>query len=114
MGNFRNLVAWQEANALANDLNAAYPIRYRRDYPGLRAQLLKAAGSVADCLAEGCGKRSRLEMARFAGMAYTSAQEVQSQLIRARACGALKPDQCDDFDKRADRVAKLCFGLSEI
>ena len=114
MGDFRNLVAWQEANALANDMHAAYPLRSRRDYPGLRAQLLKAAGSVADCLAEGCGKRSRLELARFAGMAYTSAQEVQSQLIRARACRVLAPARCDDFDQRADRVAKLCFGLTEI
>ena len=114
MGDFRNLVAWQEANALANDMNAAYPIRSRRDYPGLRAQLLRAAASVADCLAEGCGKRSRLELARFAAMAYTSAQEVQSQLIRARACGVLSATQCDDFDRRAHRVARLCFGLSDI
>jgi four helix bundle protein len=114
MGDFKNLVAWQEANALANDMHAAYPLRSRRDFPGLRAQLLKAAGSIADCLAEGCGKRSRLELARFAGMAYTSAQEVQSQLIRARACRVLSTAQCDDFDRRAERVAKLWVGLSEI
>src|SRR6188768_1731803 len=113
MGDFKNLVAWQVASALAIDMHSAYPIRSRRDYPGLRAQLLTAAGSVADCLAEGCGKRSRLELARFAGMAYTSAKEVQSQLIRARACGVLSAARCDDFDRRADRVAKLCFGLSD-
>ena len=112
MGDFRQLVAWQEANALANELHSVFTSRRADVYPGLRDQLLRAAASVAANLAEGCAKRSRLELARFADMAYGSSKEVESHLERARGARALTDQQFAELSARADRVAKLCFGLS--
>jgi four helix bundle protein len=79
----------------------------------MRDQILRAAGSVSDNLAEGCAKRSRLELARFAEMAYASAKEVQSQLERANGVRALNDAQYRELSERADRVAKLCYGLAQ-
>jgi four helix bundle protein len=114
MGDFRQLVAWQESNALACDLHAALDVRRRNVYPGLRDQILRAAGTIPDCLAEGCAKRSRLELARFADMAYAAAKEVESQLERARTTRTFTEHQFSDFATRLDRVARLCFGLSRL
>jgi four helix bundle protein len=112
MGDFRTLLAWQEATTLACDLHAAFTVRRPNTYPGLRDQLLRAAGAVADNLAEGCARRSRLELARYADMAYASVKEVESQLERARRTRALTDQQFADFACRADRIARLCFGLA--
>jgi four helix bundle protein len=114
MGDFRQLVAWQESNSLACDLHAALDVRRRNVYPGLRDQILRAAGTIPDCLAEGCAKRSRLELARFADMAYAAAKEVESQLERARTTRTFTEHQFSDFATRLDRVARLCFGLSRL
>ncbi len=110
MGDFRQLIAWQQANALANDLHAALTTRRGERYPGLRSQLLRAAASVPANLAEGCAKRSRLELGRFADIAYGSAKEVESHLERARGTRTISEGQYADFSARVDRVAKLCFG----
>jgi four helix bundle protein len=112
MGDFRKLIAWQEADALAGDLFDAFPPGRPNVYTDLRAQILTAAGGVPDCLAEGCASSSPAEFKRYAGMAYKSAKEVESQLARARRTRAITESQFHGFSKRADRVSKLCYGLA--
>lgn len=114
MGDFKKLIAWQEANALAGDLFDAFPPGRAHVYTDLRAQILTAAGGVPDCLAEGCASPSPAEFKRFAGMAYKSSKEVESQLARARRTRALTEAQFADFAKRNDRVSKLCYGLARV
>ena len=112
MGDFRKLIAWQEADSLANDLHAAFSVRKRNAYPGLRRQILKAAATTADCLVEGCAKISPLDFRRYAEMSYASSKEVEGQLIRAFKTKALTQMQYDIFAARADRVSKLVYGLT--
>jgi four helix bundle protein len=80
--------------------------------PGLRAQILRAVSSIADNLAEGCAKRSRRELARYADMAYASAKEVENDLIRARGLGMIGRVVFEDLMRQGDEVSRLCFGLS--
>lgn len=87
MGGFRRLIAWQKANAFSLMVHAAFKNVRVRVSPGLRAQILRAVSSTPDTLAEGCAKRSRRELARYADMAYASSKEVENQLIRAHALG---------------------------
>src|SRR4051812_21906672 len=60
-----------------------------RRAPGLRAQILRAAQRIGDAIAEGCGKNSDFELARFAEIAGGSAAEVQSQLVYALGYGII-------------------------
>ena len=105
-------MAWQEASSLALHLHSIFDVRRARSYPGLRDQILRAAGSVPDNLAEGCAKRSRPELVRYADMAYASVKEVESQLERARGIGVLTEEEFAELSGQADVVAKLCFGLA--
>ena len=113
MGNFKNLEAWRQANSLASDLYAAFQRQRGKAYPGLRDQILRAAGAIPDNLAEGCARLSRLELARYADIAYASAKEVESQLERARTSRALSEQQYAEFAARVDQVARLCYGLAK-
>jgi four helix bundle protein len=111
MGDFKKLVAWQKSRAFTQQLNVAFKVR-GTTVPGLRAQILRAAGSVSSTLAEGCAKDSRAELARFANMAYGSIKEVESDLIRAFDAGLLTRAEFEDLAKQADDVARWCYGLA--
>lgn len=112
MGDFRRLIAWQKANAYALAVHAAFNGRIGSRAPGLRGQILRAADAIPDNLAEGCAKRSRKELARFADNAYASAKEVESQLIRAHALGILSRTVFEDLMLQSDEVCRLCFALA--
>ncbi len=112
MGDFRRLIAWQKANAYALAVHAAFRNVRTRASPGLRGQILRAVSSIADNLAEGCAKRSRRELARYADMAYASAKEVENDLIRARGLGMIGRVVFEDLMRQGDEVSRLCYGLS--
>ena len=77
---FEDIHGWQEARKLTNDI---YRIsgagQFSRDY-GLRDQIRRAAVSTMTNIAEGFDCDSKLEFARFLGIARCSAVEVQSLL----------------------------------
>ena len=75
MGDFKQLIAWQKAHAFALAVHAAFKGTKAHVSPGFRAQILRAVSSIADNLAEGCAKRSRRELARYADDAYASSKE---------------------------------------
>ena len=66
MQDFTKLKVWQKAHRCAIDLKREIDNGPRWNFPGLRGQALRAAASIADTIAEGCGKQSPLELARYA------------------------------------------------
>src|SRR3954469_12132657 len=83
MHDFTRLKIWRRAIQLSVDIAAAIPVSAGRKAPGLRGQILSASEGISDAIAEGCGKSSDRELARFADMAAGSTSEVQSQLVLA-------------------------------
>ena len=113
MRDFRKLIAWQKAHALAVAAHGVLKDGDVRSLPGLRAQLLRAAASVPANLAEGCGKRSEAEFARFIDIAIGSTREVENHLLMARDLGCLHADAADRLIRDADEVARILFGLAK-
>jgi len=77
---FRDLVAWQRAMDLVvavYDASRGFP---KEEAFGLTGQLRRAVVSVPSNLAEGFGRRSRMEYARYILMSLASLFEVQTQL----------------------------------
>ncbi len=114
MGDFKKLVAWQKAHALGLAVHAAFKGRKAHVSPGFRAQILRAVSSIADNLAEGCAKRSRRDLARYADDAYASSKEVENDLIKAQGLKILGRSVAEDLLRQSDEVSRLCFGLSRI
>ena len=114
MGDFTKLIAWQKAHAFALAVHEAFRSVRTRAAPGLRAQVLRAASSIPDNLAEGCAKRSRRELARYADHAYASAKEVLNDLVKARDLGILALDVYDRLYPQGDEVCRLSFSLTRV
>ena len=114
MGDFKQLVAWQRANAFALAVHAAFKGTKANVSPGLRAQVLRAVNAIADNLAEGCARRSRRDLARHADTAYAESKEVENHLIKSRGLGILDRAVFEDLITQSDEVSRLCFGLSRL
>jgi len=114
MGDFTKLIAWQKAHAFTIAVRDAFILLDTNSAPGLRSQILRAANSIPDNLAEGCAKRSRRELARYADDAYGSGKEVMNDLMKARDFGILPSEVYDRLEPQCDEVCRLCFALSRI
>jgi len=84
---FRDLVVWQKAHQFVlavYRLTESFP---DRENFGLSHQLRRAAVSIPANIAEGFGKRSRAEKARFLNIAEGSLEECRYYLILTQDLG---------------------------
>jgi four helix bundle protein len=111
MGDFKKLKVWQKAHALALEVytcTASFPDHERY---GLTAQLRRAAGSVAANIAEGCGRRTDNELARYVRISLGSATELEYHLLLATDIGFLPPKLYDSLCPSVLEVQNMLAGL---
>jgi len=80
---------------------------------GLTSQLRRAAVSTAANIAEGSGRGSDQEFARFLDMAAGSVAETRSHLLLAHDLGYLKPEITEGLSEKAVELGRMLHGLSE-
>jgi len=89
MQDFRHLKVWQKSHELTlamYRLTSAFP---REEVYGLSAQMRSSSSSIPTNLAEGCGRGTDAELARFAQISMGSASELEYQCLLARDLGYL-------------------------
>lgn len=111
MRNYRDLQVWNKAHSLTLAL-----YRVSRDFPrdevyGLTSQIRRAAVSIGCNLAEGCGRRSAAEFARFVRIAMGSASELDYQLLVCRDLGFMKEDDFLPTSSTLTEVRKMLTAL---
>ena len=85
--NFRDLVVWQKAHQLVLAVYGFTESFPDREKFGLSHQMRRAAVSIPAHIAEGFGKRSPAEKARFLNIAEGSLEECRYYLILADDLG---------------------------
>jgi four helix bundle protein len=86
---FTRLHVWLRADALARSVYEAADRLPTDERFGLTRQMKRAATSIPSSIAEGAGRESPREFARFLAIASGSASELESQLLFAAAQGFL-------------------------
>ena len=107
MRDFKQLKVWQKAHRLVLDV-----YRHTRAFPdderySLTAHLLKSAISIPSNIAEGCGRESDTELARFLSIAAGSASETEYQLLLARDLGYLSEAHHRDLDTQVNEIKRM-------
>lgn len=108
---FRKLRVWQESIELAAavyELTAFLPEAERY---WLRAQMRSSAISVSSNIAEGCGRPTRRDMARFLGIAIGSICELESQLHVLVRLEVLDEVSIQSLMARTDRCKRQLISL---
>ena len=115
MHNFRRLEVWEDSLALAQkiyELTSSFPSKERY---GLTAQIRSAAVSIGSNIAEGAGRGSPRELARFIRIALGSIAEVDSQIELAVRLGIVEaqPDLREFMRVLSARLLKLHDRITE-
>lgn len=111
MGDFQKLDVWVKAHRLSIDITRFTATIRRAEGSVLKGQLKRSVQSVPATIAEGAGKTSDAEFARFLDMALGSASETHSHLITARDLGFLSPKEFYHLADRTSEVRRMLYGL---
>lgn len=108
---FEDIQAWQEARILTQQIYAITRAgSFAKDF-GLRDQIQRAAVSAMSNIAEGFDCESKLEFARFLGIARRSVVEVQSLLYTALDAGYITKDCFHSYFSQANKTKALIGGF---
>ena len=100
---FEDIQAWQEARKLVKMIYSITSNNsFSKDF-GMRDQIRRASVSVMANIAEGFDCESKVEFARFLGIARRSAVEVQSLLYAALDAEYINQD---DFERHYEQARK--------
>ena len=113
MRDFRQFDSWRKAKDLVVEVyreTAHFP---STEQFGLTSQIRRAAVSVSANIAEGSGRTSDKDFARFLDMALGSVAETRSHLILAQELGYLKPEVMECLSEKALEVGRMLTGLNE-
>jgi len=108
---YRDLIAWQKAMALAEQVyhgTASFPDNEKF---GLTAQLRRSAVSVASNIAEGFGRARKVEFRRFLEISRGSLFELQTQAELSRRLGLLKGKHLSTVRELAQELDAVLTGL---
>ena len=79
--NYKDLIVWQKSMSLAKEIYRLANKLPKEELYGLTNQLKRAAVSIPSNIAEGNGRISSREYARFLSIARGSKSEVETQLL---------------------------------
>ena len=111
MRDFRQLYVWQKGHRLALDVHLALESMPARKYVGLRSQLLRSAASVPANIAEGCGKPTHAELARFSEIALASLVELDNHLLFARDAKVITAACYAGLSPRVNELRRMLFAF---
>jgi four helix bundle protein len=112
---FRRFDVWHDSIALGKtiyEMTAGFP---REERYGLTAQMRSAAVSISSNIAEGAGRGSRKELARFLKIAVGSVNELDSQIHFAVELGIIgdRPAATAEVDRLRRRLVRLVERVEE-
>ena len=113
MHNFRKLDTWLDGVELADTiytLTASFP---KTEIYGLSSQMQRAAVSVPSNIAEGSGKGSDRDFARFVSISLGSLFELETQIEIAYRRGYISTENYYALRPRIESLHKRIYNLRE-
>jgi len=104
MKDFRQLKVWEKAHELSLSVyktSSGFP---KSEIYGLTSQIRRAVISIPTNIAEGCGRDSDADLARFLQISLGSASEVEYLLLLSRDLSLLKDT---DYGKNNSEVIEV-------
>jgi len=113
MQNYRDLKVWEKAHKLTLVIYKGTQDFPKEERFGLTSQIRRSSASIAANLAEGCGRRSDGEMARFIQISMGSGAELSYHLLLARDLGFLRNSDYSSWDSELSEVMRMMSSLSQ-
>lgn len=111
MADFKKLLVWQKAHALALTSNKVAERIRGNAHVSLKSQIIRAAMSIPANIVEGRAQRSEREFARYLRIAIASSSELESHAIMALDIGAIPLSEFTALLDKIVEVRKMLNGL---
>ena len=107
MKDFRTLKVWEKSHAIVLAVYKATQSFPKSEVYGMTSQIQRAAVSVPTNIAEGCGKDSDAELARYFKIAMGSSSELEYLLLLAHDLNYLTDDHYNQLQVNLVEVRKM-------
>ena len=104
MRDFRKLKVWEKGHRLTLDIYNVTVSFPSEELYGLTSQMRRACAAIPANVAEGCGRGSNADLARFLQIALGSASELENHLLLAQDLAFVKPT---DYERLSREVTDL-------
>ena len=111
MRDFREIKVWEKAHRLTLDIYKATAKFPREEMYGLTSQLRRSSSSIPANIAEGCGRGSNAELARFLQIGMGSASELEYHILLAHDLTFLPTTIYDPLQDRVIEVKRMLTSL---
>lgn len=107
MRDFRELKVWERSHRLTLTIYKVASTFPQSELYGLTSQIRRASSSIPANIAEGCGRGSEAEFARFLQIALGSASELEYQLLLSRDLDLLSPSEYESLASETIKIKKM-------
>ena len=113
MRDFRKIQVWERSHRFTLQvykISSSFP---KDELYGLTSQIRRAAVSIPSNIAEGCGRDTQAELARFVHIAGGSASELEYQLILAHDLGYIGDEIHLDLNSDINEIKRMLVGFEK-
>jgi four helix bundle protein len=107
MQDFKSLKVWQVAHHLTLRIYSITRKFPREEQFGLTSQIRRCASSIPANIAEGCGRDSKRDFARFLDISGGSANELEYHLLLVRDLNMIETTEYDELVAQLIEVRKM-------
>ena len=111
MSDYRKLLVWQKAHALALDAHRTAARIRGSQYAPFRSQIIRSALSIPANIVEGQEQRTDPGFARFLRIALGSASELEYHLTAAHEIQAISTREYQSLSAQVVEVRRMLHGL---
>jgi len=111
MKDFRTLNVWQKSHQLVIMIYKKTNKFPSEEVYGIRSQLRRAIVSIPTNLAEGCGRGSDKDFAKFAQIAFGSANESEYLILLSNELGFIDRADYDDLTEKLTEIKRMLTSL---
>lgn len=111
MHNFRELKVWQKSRIVVKEVYLVSKLLPDTEKYNLKSQMQSSAVSIVSNIAEGSGRGSDIDFARFLDMAMGSAHELETQLIVSVDLEFIQEEKLNSVLEQLWEIEKMITGL---
>lgn len=112
INSYKDLIVWQKSVQLVKEVYLLTSLFPKSELFGIVSQIRRASVSIPSNIAEGYGRRSNKEYLQFFAIAYSSALELETQLIISLELNFAKADSFRKVSNLVTEVIKMLFVMT--
>jgi four helix bundle protein len=107
MKDYKNFTVWQKSHQLTLDVYKIVNDFPKEELFGLVSQMKRSSSSIPTNIAEGCGRNSDKDFARFLIIAFGSANELEYQFILSSDLNFINKEKIEKLLSQIEEIKKM-------